>query len=91
MNRPLKPYSIVVRKDNTGFYNAPSIGSQVMMFLGVSPQNSELAVVAHTRQDVVGAHLDVDIVALPYSVITLEPLSNLKEAPNDVLEKVGVL
>jgi hypothetical protein len=87
----LQPYSIVVRKDNSGFYKKPSIGSLSMMFLGVSPQNRDLAIVAHTREDVVGEHKGAPIVKLPYSTITLEPLDSLVEAPYEVLVELGIV
>ena len=87
----IKPFSIVVRKDESGFYKERSIGTTSMMYLGTSPQNPNLAVVAVTREDVVGEHKDIPIVRLPYSTITLEPIDNLVEAPEDVLVQLGIV
>ena len=87
----LVPYTVVVRKDLSGFYQDNSIGSLSMIFLGICPQDTTLACVATTREDVVGDHGGVPIVKLPFSTITFEKLENLMEAPVDVLLKLGIL
>jgi len=86
----IQPYSIVIRKDNTGFYKEQSIGTLFMVYLGISPQNKDLAVVSIIREDVIGMHKDVPIVKLPYSTISFEKLDNLIEAPDNILIKLGI-
>lgn len=86
----IKPFSIVLRKDLSGFCKKPTMGSLSMLFLGVSPQNPKLAVVAITREAVVGTPQDVSIVRMPYSTITLEPMDNLIVATKEVLIELGI-
>lgn len=86
----ISPYSIVIRKDGEGFYKEKNIGAFFMMYLGISPQNPKLAIVAITREDVVGFHKDEPIVKLPFSSISFEEIDNLIEASDDVLVKLGI-
>ena len=86
----MQPYTVVVNKDMSGFYNEPIIGLSYKLFLGVSPNNPNVAVVATTRQDVVGMHRDVPIVSLPVTSIGFESLDMLIPAPYEVLVKLGL-
>ena len=86
----LKPFSVVVRKNGSGFMMNKEFGSVYTIFLGVSPQNPDMAITATTREAVVGHHQGAVIVNQPVSSIGIEPLANLVTAPDDVLEKLGL-
>lgn len=91
MNSNIPKFSIVTRKDGSGYLNTKEFGSNYLVFMGISPHNPEIAVLSQCRQHVVGFHNEQPIMALPQSTLIFEKLDNLVLASDNILKELGLL